>query len=326
MQHRTTLLSSLLCAAAAASQRVSSPGGEWQLVWSDEFEGPAVNTSTWNVYHNVAECAPPDCAGNQIELYTADNVFLDASDGVSALVLRTRPGNVTVPGFTRPFNVTSGRVDTSGKLNITFGRLEVSAKLQDDAAASGVHTAHWLLGYECWPQGGEIDIMEMQSPSNLYAPEPAYGGAAVPAKCASNGTAEGGWAKATSNYHYGPPTGQCGKEVPHPGVGTSAWPSSPTNPATNFSAAYTRFAVEWNATDLVYFVNDTQVNHVWQGMPGWGGPFAVPTWPMFLILSQAYMAHRPCGDPPAWAWPVTQRVDYVRLYQRVGEGAAAAVA
>lgn len=238
-------------------------------------------------------------------------MFIDAAEG--ALVLRTKLANVSVPGYT--FNVTSGRVDSAGKVNVTFGRVEVRAKLQNDAAASGVHTAHWLLGYACWPVSGEIDIMEQQSPGNLYGLG-QQGQALGPGEsCASN------WAKATSNYHYAPAgPGACGHELHHTGVGTSAWPAAP-DPAVNFTAWYTTFAVEWNATDLVYYVNETAVNHVWNGMPGWvNGTAAVPTWPMFVILSQAYMAARPCGDPPSWAWPVEQRIDYVRVYEWVAAG------
>ena len=132
------------------------------------------------------------------------------------------------------YNVTSGRVDTFQKANVTLGRVEVSARLQNDAA-SGIHTAHWLLGYGCWPQTAEIDIMECQSPHNVYA----GGGAAA-------------WQRVTSNYvrllpprarappaplpalltrppppvphplwqHYG---AACGKESPHT-TGVSEWP------------------------------------------------------------------------------------------------------
>ena len=217
------------------------------------------------------------------ELYTPENVFIDSG----ALVLRTRLQNTTWDGIS--FNVTSGRVDTLGKQNITFGRVEVSAQLQNDAA-SGIHTAHWLLGYGCWPQTAEVDIMECQSPHNAY-----YDG--------GNTT----WQQVTSTYHYGV---SCGAQTRH-STGSSAWPPTPS---ANFSAGFNVFAVEWNRTDLVFYVNDARVNHVWDGMPGWEGPLEVPTWPMFLIMSQAYMAKRPRGDPPGWAWPVEQRIDFVRVY------------
>lgn len=59
-----------LAAAApvASAAALPRPNGAWQLVWSDEFDGPAVNTSNWNVYANVSECAMPGCKGNQIEV------------------------------------------------------------------------------------------------------------------------------------------------------------------------------------------------------------------------------------------------------------------
>lgn len=295
--------------SGAAVMHITS--AKWVLQWADEFDGPTVNETNWNIYSNVSECGMPGCTGNQIELYTANNVWVDSEDGHSALVLRTQPETVVWPGYT--FNITSGRVDTMAKINVTYGRVEISAKLQNDAAAKGIHTAHWLLGYDCWPVGGEIDIMEMQSPGNIYHSTAGAGAGAVGDTCASN------WAKATSNYHISPDT--CGKETPHH-TGSSAWPPAP-DAGVNFTSTYNTFAVEWNATDLVYFVvlangTSVQVNHVWAGMPGWvNGTATIPSWPMFIILSQAYMSDRPCGDPPAWAWPVLQRIDYVRVYEWV---------
>jgi hypothetical protein len=272
----------VLAVAAAAV----SPEGSWRLVFEDDFDGPTVNSSNWNVYANVSE------GTNQIELYTADNVFTTSVGGVGALALRTRPQEVKFDGHS--YNVTSGRVDSALKVNITYGRVEVVARLQNDAA-SGLHSAHWLLGYGCWPACAEIDIMECQSPHNAYA-----GGAG------SGGT----WQVVTSNLHTG---AACGVETKHT-TGTSEYPRA-ASPAVNFTSQWTTFAVEWNASSLVYFVNSTVVNHVYDGMPGWAGPVRIPSQPMYLILSQAYMAHRPYGDPPAWAWPAMQYIDAVRVYE-----------
>lgn len=260
----------------------------WKLAWEDDFSGASINTSSWNVVANVSEGA------NQIELYTADNVFLTTTaDGRSALALRTRPQDVKWPSGRR-FNVTSGRVDTSYKRNVTFGRVEIVARLQNDAAF-GLHTAHWLLGYGCWPPAGEIDIMECQSPHNAYS------------------SAAETWQVVSSNFHTGR---DCGNETRH-STGSSLFPKAPS-PSVNFTAFWTQFAVEWNSTSISYFVNETLVNLVYVGMPGWAPPGPViPSWPMYLILSQAYMAHRPFGDPPEWAWPVLQLVDAVRVFEWV---------
>ena len=235
----------------------------WQLAWEDDFSGPSIDAASWNVLSNVSEGAPN--SSNQIELYTADNVFLTTSaDGRSALALCTRPQDVVWQG--QRFNVTSGRVDTSMKRNVTFGRVEVVARLQNDAA-SGLHTAHWLLGYRCWPTTGEIDIMEMQSPHNAYN-GPGSGAGAT-------------WPVVSSNFHSGT---SCSNDTRHT-TGTSLFPKAPS-PTVNFTAFWTTFAVEWNSTHLVFFVNETLVNLVFAGMPGWAPPGAViPHEPMYLILS-----------------------------------------
>ena len=271
----------------------SASSGAWELVWSDEFNGNTVNESLWNILNNTSEGNPS--TSNQIELYTRNNVFLDGS---GHLVLRTKRENVTVQGI--EFNITSGRVDSSLKANVSFaagGRLEVSARLQNDAAY-GLHTAHWLVGYDCWPKGGEIDIMECQSPHNAY-----------------NGELSGTNQVVSSNYHYGR---ECNNDTRHT-TGTSVWPNAASPSAGNFTSDFTLFAVEWNSTTLQYFVNDTKVNTVWNNMPGWpeSAPAVIPSWDMFLILSQAYMKHRPYGDPAEWVWNlgVEQLFDYVRVYK-----------
>lgn len=275
---------------AAATASIAAP--QWELVWSDDFSGPTVNASIWNVASNVSEGKPP--TWNQIELYTAPNVF--TRDG--HLILRTRRENVTFDGVS--YNITSGRVDSSFLRNVSFaapGRVEVSARLQNDAA-SGIHTAHWLLGYGCWPNASEVDIMECQSPRNVYL-EDGAGGAP--------------WQVATSNYHIGP---KCGVETKHTS-GVSEYPR--TAIAGNFSRDFTTFAVEFNATHLLYFVNDTQVNTVYVNQPGWSAPPIIPSWDMYVILSQAYMAKRPEGDMPEWVWDagVEQAIDFVRVYSAV---------
>ena len=275
-RHARVLLMAILCSASCRSA--------WQLAWEDEFDEPQLNASIWNVVSNVSE------GSNQIELYTADNVYLTTVGGRGALALRTQPQNVVFDGH--EYNVTSGRVDTSYKQNITFGRVEVTARLQNDAA-SGIHTAHWLLGYPCWPRGGEIDIMECQSPHNAYE-----GG--------------GDWQTVSSNVHTG---ATCGVETHHP-TGTSLFPSAPS-PAINFTSYFTTYSVEWTQSASAIFVNDTRVNFVYEGMPGWKGPVDIPQNAMYLILSQAYMSHRPAGDPPAWAWPVEQLIDSVRVFEWV---------
>jgi len=282
------LLATASAAVAAAPDAAPlaqlQPAPTWDLVWGDEFDGTVVNTSLWTISNNVYE-GPPS-SSNQIELYTADNVFLD---GAGHLVLRTQLQNASVDGI--DFNVTSGRVDSSFKGNASFaapGRVEVRARLQNDAA-SGIHTAHWLLGYGCWPVTAEIDLMESQSPHNVYADIDGVGG---------------DWQVATSNYHLGT---SCNNQTKHT-TGGSAWPRAPAS--FNYTNDWTIFSVEWNKTAIDYYINATHTASVWAGMPGWSPPGAIiPDWDMYLILSQVRRAGgarlRPChathtqADAPA---------------------------
>ena len=256
--------SSVIVPSSSATENTKT--GQWVLEWSDEFDGNQVNQTNWNVYADVYEGI------NQIELYTANNVWVNNSN----LVLRTHLENVTINGTT--YNVTSGRVDSSFKYNVTVNsRVEVRAMLQADVAI-GIHTAAWLLGYGCWPVTAEVDIFEFE----VESPE---------------------WIRSTSNYHYGT---TCRGDIHHP---SGSYPDAPygQNPV-NFSNTYHIFAVEWNETSLVFYVNDTAFNSYSSKN------ITIPNWDMFIIFSQAYMAARR-ANVPDYAWPVYQYIDYVRVYK-----------
>jgi beta-glucanase (GH16 family) len=142
---------------------------EWDLVWSDEFDGSALNRSKWD--HEV------DCAGggnNEMQCYTAreENVRLD---GEGHLLIEARAeeyagsasdGSCTYTGdeswkctAQQPF--TSGRLRTRHHASWKYGRFDVRAKLP---AGHGMWPAIWMLptdgAYGGWPHSGEIDIME----------------------------------------------------------------------------------------------------------------------------------------------------------------------
>jgi hypothetical protein len=63
---------------------------------------------------------------------------------------------------------------------------------------------------------------------------------------------------------------------------------------------------------MVFYADD-EVVRAWH--VGWDGKWNVtlPTGPMYLILSQAFMAARR-QEPPAHAWPMYQYIDYVKVY------------
>jgi beta-glucanase (GH16 family) len=128
-------------------QEVSGP----DLVWEDEFEGPAgqlPDPSRWRFDIGT------DWGNNQLE-YDTDhpvNVSLDG-DGHLAITAREE----TFLGR----NYTSGRINTRGLFDQTRGRFEARIRLP---VGQGIWPAFWLLGANFvevgWPGCGEIDIME----------------------------------------------------------------------------------------------------------------------------------------------------------------------
>jgi beta-glucanase (GH16 family) len=152
-----------LCGSACSS-------AEWDLVWSDDFDGVGLNLSKWD--YEV------DCAGggnNEMQCYTAreENVRLDG-DGHLLIEARAEQyagsasdGSCTVTGSESSWKCTARRPFTSARLRTKYhaswkyGRFDVRAKLP---AGHGMWPAIWLLptanAYGGWPHSGEIDIME----------------------------------------------------------------------------------------------------------------------------------------------------------------------
>ena len=147
----------------------------WQLVWQDEFDGPAgqlPDSTRWGFDLGT------DWGNAQLEYDTdrPENASLDG-EGNLAIVAR----NEQFMG--RPF--TSARITTQGKLEQAYGRFEARIRLP---WGPGIWPAFWLLGANCdevaWPGCGEIDIMEARgqesSTINGSVHGPGYsGGAAI---------------------------------------------------------------------------------------------------------------------------------------------------
>jgi beta-glucanase (GH16 family) len=123
---------------------------EWQLVWADEFDGAAINSTRWNVRN------APGNTNNELQYYSPDEVWV--ADGT--LHLRSQRRNLGGRQYT------SGLVETRRKFAQTYGRVEVRAKLP---RGQGIWPAHWMLPESgVWPP--EIDIMELlgHEPETVY--------------------------------------------------------------------------------------------------------------------------------------------------------------
>ena len=108
----------------------AAPVSDWELVWSDEFDGNSIDDDNWT--HEV------NCDGggnNESQCYTdsEDNSFV--SDG--SLKIVALPAE---EGAQKPY--TSARLNTRYKADFKYGRIEMRAKLP---SGQGSWPAFWMM-------------------------------------------------------------------------------------------------------------------------------------------------------------------------------------
>lgn len=131
-------------------------GSNWSLVWSDEFDGSALNAEKWNVETgDGSQYGIPGWGNNELEWYETDNISVNEGN----LIITAQKEDSNGYGYT------SGRLRTDNKLDITYGRIEARIKVPE---GQGLWSAFWMLPtdsqYGGWASGGELDIMEAVSP------------------------------------------------------------------------------------------------------------------------------------------------------------------
>lgn len=165
----------ILVVAGCSDNPADSDSLEWQLVWEDEFDGPAgqsPDSTKWGFDIGT------DWGNQQLEYDTdrPENVSLDGS------------GNLAIVARKESYmgqEYTSARIVTRDLYEPTHGWFAARIKLP---AGQGIWPAFWLLGANIesvgWPTCGEIDIMEYrgQEPGTVHGSlhGPGYsGGAAI---------------------------------------------------------------------------------------------------------------------------------------------------
>lgn len=119
--------------------------GEYELVWSDEFDGTELDSSVWD--YNTGGGG----WGNQeLQYYT------DRTENV-----RVEDGNLVIEARKEKYenrNYTSGRILSKGKKEFLYGKFEARIKFP---GGKGTWPAWWMMGGSMnWPACGEIDIQE----------------------------------------------------------------------------------------------------------------------------------------------------------------------
>lgn len=132
-----------------AAAALTEPASDWQLVWSDEFEGNSIDSRKWTF--------EVDCRGGgntEQQCYTdrPENAYVYG--GTLNIVALPAKEDATLP-------YTSARLNTKEKGDWRYGRIEVRAKMP---SGQGSWPAIWMLPtdnvYGGWPKSGEIDIVE----------------------------------------------------------------------------------------------------------------------------------------------------------------------
>jgi len=176
-----------------------------------------------------------------------------------------------------PCTVTSARLENKGLFAQQYGRMEARIQIP---RGQGVWPAFWMLGANedttPWPACGEIDIMENKGSE----PQLVHG--------SMHGPGYSGGAALTAPF----------------GLADGA----------AFAADYHVYAVEWDASEVRFYVDDTLYERRAPEDAPSGAPWVFDH-PFFLLLNLAIGGNYG-GDPDATtSFPLTMKVDYVRVYK-----------
>jgi beta-glucanase (GH16 family) len=125
-------------------------GDNWELVWSDEFDGQGLpDTTKWS--YNIGDWG----WGNNEPQYYTESKLKNARQEDGNLIIEAHKnddGNAW----------SSARLSTQGKQSFLYGKIEFRAKVP---VGRGTWAAGWLLGNAyrdeiSWPYCGEIDVLE----------------------------------------------------------------------------------------------------------------------------------------------------------------------
>jgi beta-glucanase (GH16 family) len=135
----------------ASAQCAALPG--CVLVWSDEFDGTAVDLSRWAFQFGDGTQVglPSGWGNNELQYYQAEN----ATVAGGFLTITAKEESVGGSDYT------SARMRSLGNGDWTFGRMEMRARMP---IGQGLWPAFWMLPsdsiYGGWAASGEIDIVE----------------------------------------------------------------------------------------------------------------------------------------------------------------------
>jgi len=256
---------------------------EYTLLWEDDFNGSKLGPQ-WTAYDNCTH-------GKEAELYVADAVTV--SNGLLKLTAFAFPENKTDPaGNEHAYG--SGWVDCASNrssrslnncwsnnskaipYNFLYGKWEIRAKMPP----GHFWTALWLMpdNEVCWPQGGEVDILE----SDIWGQQPPY--------------------EPHAAYHWSSKGAPCFHDMS--GNGDGAALKSP--PGYDFSKDFHVYAAELTPRMITYYVDDKPYFSVTSTKVRGN----LPETPMYLILGNQLWS--------GWSYPqelpAVFEIDWVKAW------------
>jgi beta-glucanase (GH16 family) len=181
----------LALAILVAGGAVTPAEATWSLVWSDEFNGTAVDADDWT--HDIGTGCPDLCGwgNNELQYYRSQNVTVSGGN----LVITSRAESYGGAAFT------SGKIHSRGKHAFLYGRIEMRAKIP---TGGGMWPAFWMMPedevYGGWAASGEIDIMESANATTSVGGALHYGGT-WPSNTSTSGSYSLGGANFAGDFH-----------------------------------------------------------------------------------------------------------------------------
>jgi beta-glucanase (GH16 family) len=254
--------------APAPTPPALAPNPYSTLVWSDEFNTPgALDPKKWTVTGNSG------CGGSTPTSNSAANVTVD---GNGHLVLT---GNA---------NGSSAQIDTAGNFSPgPYGSVQASIELPPGA---GLCSAFWMVGNgptgaptACWPNCGEIDILEALSQLPNTAIFTLHGPTTNPSEQGNwqqFESAVGGFPDLTAGFH-------------------------------TYGIIWTPSSFTWTVDGVAYATETRAAMEATNGSGSWAGVYD-RSFHIILDLAVGNWQEGPNASTP---FPAKMLVDWVRVYQ-----------
>jgi beta-glucanase (GH16 family) len=271
-----------LCPGTPPGSTVNAAGCPVILVWSDEFDGTALDLTNWSYETGYGSFG---WGNDEWQLYTNSPNNVSVAGG--NLMINARCANPPSCGK-RNGTITSGRINSLNKFAFKYGKVEARIK---PPVGNGAWSAFWMLGKNYpqvgWPRSGEIDVMEIH---NLYSNE-----------FTTHFTMH--WcddAKSSNPCLYNP--------------GWTYVSQFRQDLSTSLGDDFHVFSAEWDANGVIGKIDGIP----YFSLPINPATMEEFLEEFFLILNVAIGGTLGGAPDASTPWPQTMLVDYVRVYQEVG--------